>query len=262
MSAVGVTCIRDGAVARITLSNPTKYNAMTLSMWTAVTDILADLDATPDVRVVMLRGEGDKAFVSGADISEFATRRGEPEAIAAYDLAVDRAQAALINCAVPVVACIRGLCIGGGMGLALSCDLRYAARSTKFRMPATRLGLGYSFYGVNRMVDVIGAARAAEVFYTAGVFDGVEAERIGFVQRAFADAEFDASVEKIVADIADNAPLSIRAAKLAIRTVLSDAPERDMSSIDRAVRVCAESADYAEGRRAFMEKRMPRFTGR
>jgi enoyl-CoA hydratase/carnithine racemase len=261
MGTGSVKLTLDGAVARIVLSNPAKYNAMTLSMWTAIADTIAEIEARPDVRVIMLRGDGDKAFVSGADISEFESKRGVPETIVAYDLAVDLAHQALIHCSIPVVACMRGLCIGGGMGLALSCDLRYAARSTKFRMPAARMGLGYSYYGVSRMIDVIGSARASEVFYTARAFDGTEAERIGFVHRVFDDADYEVGVEQVLADIAANAPLSVRAAKLTIRTALSDASERNMVKVNQAIHECAQSADYAEGRRAFMEKRVPRFAG-
>jgi enoyl-CoA hydratase/carnithine racemase len=258
----GVTQLtQDGPVARVTFSNPAKRNAMSFAMWRTLGDILAGIDEASPTRVVLLRGEGSAAFVSGADISEFESRRSSAEDIAAYDDAVQRAQLGIMRCPCPVIVSIHGLCIGGGMGIAVACDLRYTARDAKFRMPAARLGLGYSAPGLARMIDVLGADVVAEMFFTARVFDGVEAERIGFVQRAFEDAALDAEVERIVAMIVENAPLTIRAAKLGIRSRHSRNAE-DAAALERAITRCTSSADYVEGRRAFMEKRTPRFEGR
>lgn len=250
-----------GAVARVTLSNPGRYNAMSLSMWQALHETILAINDRPDIRVVLLRGDGDKAFVSGADISEFEAQRSSPDSVRAHDRVVDEAETALRDCAKPVVACIHGVCMGGGMAVALSCDLRYCARNARFRMPAARLGLGYPGDAMRRMVDAIGAARVAEVFYTARTFDGIEAERIGLVHSAHGEAELDDAVEHIVSAIAENAPLTIRAAKLAIRHSVGDPNGQESDSVERAIRLCSESSDYAEGRRAFMEKRTPRFTG-
>jgi enoyl-CoA hydratase/carnithine racemase len=251
----------DGAVARVTLSNPDRYNAMTLSMWQRLGDIIEALDARQDIRVILLRGEGSKSFVSGSDISEFESQRNNPENVKLYDLAVNRAQNALIACAKPVVARIQGICMGGGLGLAVSCDLRYASTDTRFRMPAARLGLGYGFDGLRRLVDVIGPSRAAEIFYTAATIDGAEAERIGLVHRAYENAELDEAVERTLAAIAGNAPLTIKAAKFTIRQALLDPQEQDPAAVQRAVQACFDSADYVEGRTAFTEKRPPRFIG-
>lgn len=253
--------IKEG-VATVTLSNPARYNAMTFGMWTGLGDIVASLVDNEDVRVLVLRGDGPKAFVSGADISEFETARSGQEAVDAYNAAVARAQTGLSDFPKPVIANIHGVCMGGGIGLALACDLRYCARDSRFRMPAARLGLGYGFEGIRHTMDVIGAARTAELFYTASTFDGIEAERISLVHRAYEAAELDAEVAKIAAAIAGNAPLTLRAAKLAIQHALLDPDQRDPARVETAVQDCFRSADYVEGRRAFMEKRPPQFTGR
>lgn len=249
----------DGPVARVSVSNPARYNAMSLAMWNALADTIDSVSASREVRVVLLRGEGNKAFVSGADISEFDAQRGNPEAVRAYDEAVDRAQSALIACSKPVVALIHGVCMGGGIGLAMSCDLRYATHDARFRMPAARMGLGYDPRGMARLVDMVGAAAVADIFYTARLFDGTEAQRLGFVHAAFDAGELDAAVEKTLSMIAENAPLTMAAAKLAIRACLSDTVDRE--ALQRDVQRCFDSFDYREGRAAFAEKRAPRFRG-
>jgi enoyl-CoA hydratase/carnithine racemase len=250
------------AVARVTLSNPDRLNAMTMTMWTQLANAFDTIASDASVRVVVLAGDGDKAFVSGADISEFETQRNSAAQVIAYEVEGDRARDAMLACTRPVIAAIRGVCVGGGLGLAGACDLRYATRSSRFRMPAARLGVGYGLEGTERFVNVLGAARTAELFYTARMFDGVEAERIGFVHKVYAEEEFDAAIEEIVATIADNAPLPILAAKLAIREAQKDVVERDEQAVAKAVKACFDSEDYKEGRRAFMEKRRPTFTGR
>lgn len=260
MSQVDLT-LTDG-IARITLSNPAKYNAMSFGMWTGLGDIVESLLGRDDVRVLVLRGAGEKAFVSGADISEFETQRGSADAVDAYNKAVARAQNALTDFPLPVIAHIHGVCMGGGIGLALACDLRYCARTSRFRMPAARLGLGYGFDGIRHTVDAIGAARTAELFYTASTFDGAEAERIGLVHRAHDAEALDAEVHAVATAIAGNAPLTLRAAKMAIAHALRDPADRDAAAVDAAVDACFASADYIEGRRAFMEKRPPAFTGK
>jgi len=256
-----IDCRIERGVARLIVDHPERRNAMRLSMWTALGDAVPRLEADLQVRVLVLEGAGDQAFVSGADISEFAALRATPEGVAAYDAAVRRAEHALASCAKPVVARIRGFCHGGGMALALACDLRYCGESARFRMPAARLGLGYPLPGIAQMIHGIGAPRTAELFFTARAFDGREAERIGLVQRCHPDDRLDAAVDEITAAIAGNAPLTLRAAKLAIRAVLAgpDAPTADQ--VREAVQACFDSSDYREGRTAFVEKRPPRFTG-
>jgi enoyl-CoA hydratase/carnithine racemase len=253
---------QDGPIACITIDNPSRYNAMTMSMWNALGDTIASLGKDETVRVIQLRGTGKQAFVSGADISEFEALRDSPGKVAAYNEAVDYAEAGLMNCSKPVVACIHGVCMGGGIGLALACDLRYTARNARFRMPAARIGLGYGFQGMRRMVDVIGAPRAAEIVYTARTFDGTEAERLGLVHQAYDAAELDGAVAQVLQQIAGNAPLTINAAKVAIRQALTDPDLRDLASVENAINACFGSSDYMEGRRAFTEKRTARFNGR
>lgn len=253
-----VTLQRDGPVARITLDDPERLNAMSVSMWTALADAVAAVDADHAMRVVVLRGAGDRAFVSGANISEFGTLRNSPEATRAYDAAVAGAQGALQRCRVPVIAAISGVCYGGGLGLALSCDLRHASPSARFRMPAARLGLGYAYDNVRTLLAQLGPLAAAEAFYTARVYDAQGAARIGIVGSVVDDVF--AHCEALAAEIAANAPLTVQAGKLALRAALAGSTQLD--AVHEAIAACFRSSDYAEGRLAFAEKRPPQFTGR
>jgi len=253
---------RAGAVATVLFSNPEKMNAVTFDMWSAVPATLAALDADPAVRVVVIAGDGDKAFISGADISQFEKLRGTAEAQAEYSKAVEKAYLAPMNCSKPVIARIRGICIGGGLGFAAACDLRICADDAVFRMPAARLGLGYSPTGVRRFMNVIGAANTAEIFFTARKFDAQEALHMGFVSRVVPAAQLERAVAETCELIAENAPLTVAAAKFAVQQALRDPSERDMAKAVRMVENCFASADHKEGRKAFMEKRKPSFTGR
>lgn len=250
----------DGHVATITLRNEGRYNAMSLNMWRALAQTLQQLRQDETVRAVVLRGDGDKAFVSGADISEFGAQRSNDAAVQAYDEAVRAAQDGIIHFQRPVIAAISGFCYGGGIGLALACDLRYCAPNARFRMPAARLGLGYAHDGAKRMVDILGVARAAELFYAAPVCDAAQAATLGLVNAVHEDVFGYANA--LAADIASNAPLTVAVAKLAFNTVLAGSPPAQVAVVDAAVRACFGSSDYAEGRAAFAEKRLPRFTGR
>ncbi len=252
---------KDAAVARLYVSNPDRYNAMSLSMWRELKQIVAVAEQDPEVRVLLLLGAGNKAFVSGADISEFGNARETPRQIAEYAIAVHEAQYALSACTKPVVAGIQGVCMGGGLGLMLACDLRYCAHNTRFRMPAALLGLGYDVAGLQRMVDMIGAARATDLFFTARTFDGLEAERINLVNQSFAAEDFNWKLNEITAEIAQNAPLTLHATKLALRHILGDPNVKNVAKVNEAVQACFASLDYQEGQRAFAEKRQPRFKG-
>ena len=256
MSGTVKLTIRD-KVATMCIDDVQRFNAMTLGMWESITGLIEQINANPEVRVCVLRGAGDKAFVSGANITEFETVRNSASSTERYNLAVKSAQAAVSNCRVPVIASIQGICYGGGMGLALACDLRYASPESRFRVPAAKLGLGYGVEGVQSMLENISASFVAEALYRAKVYSAQDALGAGMINAILPSIHM--SVDEIAQEIAENAPLTIRAAKLAIRAALND----DVDSVEasNAVAACFDSEDYKEGRQAFAEKRPPQFKG-
>ena len=251
--------ISDG-IAWLRMNNPDRYNAMSLSMWRELASHVRTAEQDQNVRVIAVAGEGDRAFVSGADISEFATLRDSNEQVDAYENAVNDAQNALTSSEKPSIALIRGVCMGGGIGIALSCDLRISASNARFRMPAARLGLGYDLAGMRRAVQVMGYANAVDIFFSARTFDGMEAQRLGLVNRCFQVEHFDLQADAVLADIVTNAPLTLRAAKLALRHILC-ATDASPATVERAIDDCFRSNDYREGQKAFSEKRKPVFKG-
>ncbi len=253
---------RNGPVTTLLISNPARMNAMSRDMWMQLAEGIRAADADPAVRVVVLRGEGEKSFVSGADISQFEKMRGSADAQAEYEKAVNDGYNAPVQCSKPVVAAIRGICIGGGLGLAAACDVRICSDDTIFRMPAGRMGLGYGPSGVRRFVAMIGAANTTDLFMSARKFGAAEAQRIGFVSQVHAPDRIDAAVAEYVQMVAENAPLTLAAAKFAIREALKDPADRDTERALNMVKACFDSQDYREGRTAFMEKRLPQFQGR
>ena len=253
--------VADG-VGWMTFANPRRRNAVTYAMWRQIPAALADFAADPGVNVVALRGAGEASFVAGADITEFARRRSTPAQVAEYERVGVEANAALTGFPKPTVAVIRAWCVGGGVATALGCDLRIAAADARFAVPAARLGLGYRYAGVKALVDVVGPARAREIFFTARQYGAEEALSMGLINRVLPVEGFDAAAADYLAGIAANAPLTIRAAKLAIRDAGLDPEERDHEAVDSAIQACFDSEDYAEGRAAFAEKRAPRFRGK
>jgi enoyl-CoA hydratase len=252
---------KEGRVGYVTFNNPERHNAVSLEMWEATAQILNDFGKDDEIRVVVLTGAGGKAFVSGADISKFENERSNEEAIARYNQTVERANTAIYEYAKPTIAMIRGYCIGGGLGLALCCDLRICSDNSKFAVPAAKLGLGYPFHGLKKLVDVVGPSFAKEIFYTARQFDAEEARMMGLVNRVLPADELEAYVKNYAGTIGDNAPLTIATTKFTIAQVVKEESKRDLEKSAAMVKQCFESNDYTEGRRAFMEKRKPAFTG-
>lgn len=252
---------KEDGVGYVTFNNPERHNAVSLEMWEALSGYLVDFANDKSVRVVVLTGAGGKAFVSGADISKFESERSSKEAIDRYNAAVDKANAAVYEFPKPTIAMIRGYCIGGGVGLALCCDLRICSEGSKFGVPAAKLGLGYGYAGIKKLVDVVGPSYAKEIFYTARQFTAAEANQMGLVNRVLPDAELESYVKKYADTISGNAPLTVDAVKYIVAQALKDESKRDLKKCDDLVAQCFASSDYAEGRKAFMEKRKPNFTG-
>ncbi|MGP0090093.1 MAG: enoyl-CoA hydratase [Xanthobacteraceae bacterium] len=252
---------KEGNVGYVIFNNPERHNAVSLEMWEATTRILAGFAKDPDVRVVVLTGAGGKAFVSGADISKFGDERSTAEGVAKYGIAVENANSSIYQFAKPTIAMIQGYCIGGGLGLALCCDLRIAADNSRFAVPAAKLGLGYEYPGLKRLTDLVGPAFAKEIFFTARQFDAEEARAMGLVNRVVPAAELEAYVKNYADTIGANAPLTVNSVKFIVGEVVKDEAKRDMARCSALVQQCFASKDYNEGRLAFMEKRKPKFTG-
>jgi len=253
---------KKNAVGWVIFSNPPKLNAVSQDMWKALPQAIAAFDADPEVRMIVITGDGDKAFISGADISQFEKARGSAEAQAVYNRAVVDAYEAPVNCSKPVLARIRGICMGGGLGLAAACDVRIAAEDAVFRMPAARLGLGYNFTGITRFVQLLGQANTSDIFFSARKFGAADALSMGFVNRVVPVADLDREVEAYCQLLAENAPLTMAAAKFAIRQTGLDPSARDPKRTASMIEACFDSEDYREGRKAFMEKRKPKFKGK
>jgi enoyl-CoA hydratase/carnithine racemase len=252
---------KEGAIGWMLFNNPARHNAVSMDMWQAVPEILSEFERDPDIRVVVLAGAGGKAFVSGADISEFGEQRSSPEQIRKYNATSGEANEAIIRCSKPTIAMIEGYCIGGGLGVALCCDLRLAADNSRFAVPAAKLGLGYAYPGIKRLADVVGPSFAKEIFFTARQFDASEALQMGLVNRVRPAAELRNYVAEYARVIGENAPLTITSVKRSVNEACKDPDARDLEAAQRAVDACFSSQDYIEGRTAFMEKRRPVFKG-
>jgi len=252
----------EGPVGHLVFNQPDKLNAVSLDMWAAIPTILDAFASDDAVKVVVVSGAGGKAFVSGADISEFAEQRTGIEATRRYEAISKAGPAALAGFPKPTIARIAGYCIGGGLAVALSCDIRLASSDSRFGIPAARLGLGYDFPGIRKLVQLVGHAYAREIFFGARRYDAATALRMGLLNHVVEGDALDGEVTGLAHDIAANAPLTVRAAKLAIEAVLADESARDLGPVQDAIDRCFASADYVEGQAAFRERRTPVFRGR
>ena len=251
-----------GAVGWLVFDQPAKRNAINGAMWRAIPEAMARFDADPEVRCVAFRGSGNEAFAAGADISEFEKIRDGRSSVGAYDDLLDRVLHAIQGSPKPSVAMIHGYCMGGGVEVALACDLRYCGRSAQFGIPAAKLGLAYNIEGHKRLLETVGHARAREIMFLGRRYGAEEAAAIGLVHGVVDDAQLESHVGEVIATLCDNAPLAIANSKTILEEYAKASGAPDLQRMRAAIERCATSADYVEGRRAFMEKRKPRFIGK
>ncbi len=252
---------QSGDIARIVFNQPEKRNAVSLEMWEAVEAAATRFAADASVRILILSGAGGKAFVSGADVSKFESERASAEAVAHYNATTKRVYDLVEAFPKPTIAQIDGFCVGGGVALALCCDLRICGDNAQFAIPAAKLGLGYGYPGIKRLVDVVGPAFAKEIFFTARRFDAEEARVMGLVNRVVPAEKVAEVAEETARMIAGNAPMTVNSVKFIVGQAVLPESERDLAACDARVKACFDSQDYIEGRRAFLEKRKPDFVG-
>lgn len=250
------------AVGWLTINNPARRNAISLDMWEGMAQAFEAFAASPDVRCVVMHGAGDKAFASGADISQFEKHRANAEAAEEYGRISKTTRAAMIGFEKPLIAMIRGYCMGGGLGIAMTADLRIAADDAVFAIPAARLSIAYDFNNLTQLVHLVGPAKAKEILLTAKRYDAAQALAMGLINSVAPASELENAVKDVTDRLVANAPLSLRASKLTINEVVKDPNDRDMALVKRLETDCFNSSDYQEGRSAFMEKRKPVFSGR
>ena len=252
----------DGSTLQIQFNNPDRHNALSMDMWEAVVPLLSVAENDDRIRLVVFSGAGEKAFVSGADITQFEDLRAAQEAVARYESVAEQALMGIYNFSKPTLASIKGYCIGGGVNVAMSCDIRIASSDAVFAIPAARLGLGYRYSALKNLVDLVGPAMAKDLFFTARRIDANEARNIGLITRVCETEELPVLQAEYKKALAENAPITVRAGKAIIAEILRASPEINHDKCRQLIRDCFESDDYSEGRRAFMEKRKPVFRGK
>ena len=253
---------KQGHLGRVIFDNLKKHNAMSKPMWDALAETMHNFDADESVRVIVLEGAGEKAFVSGADISKFENERANVARIKEYGVSVNRAYASVQYALKPTIAKIGGYCYGGGMGIAICCDLRICSDNSSFCIPAAKLGVGYGHQNTKVLMDLVGPSFTKEILYTGRRFSAEEARSMGLVNHVVTRVELDGYVDDYVDTMAGNAPLSLKTTNLIVNELLKEENQRNMALCEQLVDECAASQDIEEGRRAFMEKRKPEFIGR
>jgi enoyl-CoA hydratase len=249
-----------GAVGWLVFDNPAKRNALNAAMWRGIPEALAGFGADSDVRCIVLRGSGTRAFTAGADISDFDNIRAE-RPTGKYESFLDQVLDAIQGASKPSIAMIHGFCFGGGLELALACDLRYCGTSAQFAIPAAKLGVGYNIEGHKRLLETVGHARAREFMFLGRRYDAQEALNMGLVHRATPDGELEGFIDETVKTLSENAPLSIANSKTIIEEFVKASGEPDHVRMKASIERCRNSSDLQEGRRAFAEKRKPNFSG-
>ena len=252
----------EASTLHIRFNNPARHNALSVDMWEAIPALLAQAELNDAIRLIVFSGAGDKSFVSGADISQFEDMRAAREAVKHYEAMAENALMSIYRCVKPTLACIQGFCIGGGVNVAISCDIRIASDDSVFSIPAARLGLGYRYSALKNLVDLIGVGAAKDLFFTARKISAQEAVSLGLISRVCQRAELDVLLSEYTSAMAANAPITVQAGKAIIAEILKPSPDLDTDLCQQLIRDCFDSEDYAEGRRAFMEKRKPVFKGK
>ena len=253
---------RSGPIGRIIINNEAKRNAMSLDMWQAIPEAVKALDEEVEIHVIVITGAGETAFVSGADISEFDTVRKDTPSATRYDDINAECFRAVRNAEKPTIALIKGFCMGGGLGLAAACDLRLSNRSGKFCIPAGKLGIGYPATGIADIVNLVGPANAKALYLTAKIHDAEGAMQMGLLNEVFDDDAFDDAALSYCQSVAKLAPLSAQYHKAAINAAIGQTDCLSLDELREMAVACFDSEDYAEGRKAFAEKRKPVFVGK